>query len=130
MILISDRVWGIVTLWAEARGESFEGQVAVAEVIQRRTALRLFSHGTIGSTVLWPLQFSCWNARDPNRDRLATLDDEDPVVQSVIRAWERAEEGPAVVPGATHYFNPKIASPVWGQTMTVVANLGSHRFVR
>lgn len=52
-----------LTLVGEARGELIEGQVAVGNVIKNRCI-----HGkTIRDVCLAPLQFSCWNKKDPNR---------------------------------------------------------------
>lgn len=130
MILIADRLWGILTVWAEARGEPFEGQVGVSEVIQRRTAQHFMSAGTVASTVLWPMQFSCWNTSDPNRKRFGDLDDEDPMVRSVVSAWDKAEQGLSFAPAAFHYYNPSTVAPSWAKGMLVVANIGRHRFLR
>ena len=130
MILVPDRLWGILTLWAEARGEPVEGQVAVAEVIQRRTAQHFMSAGTVASTVLWPMQFSCWNTSDPNRKRFGDLNDEDPLTQEVMSSWDRAAAGLSFAPGALHYYNPSTVETPWAKTMLVVANIGRHRFLR
>lgn len=53
-----------LTLIGEARGESIEGQVAVANVIRNRVLTRGKSYGFI---CLESKQFSCWNNNDPNR---------------------------------------------------------------
>jgi len=53
----------ILTVYGEARGESIEGQVAVMNVIINRAHNR---HLSIKEICFQPLQFSCWNANDPN----------------------------------------------------------------
>ncbi len=130
MKLISEDVFGRITVWAEARGEPFKGQQAVAEVIQRRAVLKFFSDGTIAGTVLRPYQFSCWNSKDPNFPGLLRLDDQDPLVMSCSEAWDAAMEGPAIVPDANSYFNPTLVHPTWAVSATLIADIGKHRFVK
>src|SRR5262245_17380118 len=52
------------TVYGEARGEPVEGQIAVAQVINLRSAKRDI---TFQQVCLAPKQFSCWNEGDPNR---------------------------------------------------------------
>lgn len=132
--LILDWVWGVLTVWQEAQGESFEDKVMVAEVIQRRTARKYMSDGTVAGTVLWPMQFSGWNAHDDTpqykeRVESAKLDDVDPVVRECVRAWEVAANGSNLTNGALLYYNPKISSPPWAKKCTVVARGNVHVFL-
>jgi N-acetylmuramoyl-L-alanine amidase len=128
--LISEDTFGIITVWAESRGEPFRGQQAVAEVIQRRALKKFFSDGTIAGTVLRPYQFSCWSSKDPNFVGMLRLDDKDALVTSCTEAWDAAMEGPAIVPGANSYFNPTIVTPTWSISATLIADIGKHRFVK
>jgi N-acetylmuramoyl-L-alanine amidase len=130
--LIPDYLWGVLTVWQEARGEPFAGKVAVAEVILRRTQKKFFSSGdSIASTCLWPLQFSGWNAKDPNRIKAAVLDTTDPDVQDCVKAWcEAADRGSNLVPDALHYYNANIVNPPWAKDAEVVAVIGNHTFLR
>jgi N-acetylmuramoyl-L-alanine amidase len=130
MKLISPVALGVACVWAEARGEPFEGKVAVAEVILRRTRLRYFSHGTVASTVLWPFQFSCLNTTDPQRLRMFDLDDADPVVQECVLAWYAAKAGSSHVPGAVLYHATSIEPPAWAKSPKVrrVAQIHRHVF--
>ena len=131
MRLIADYLWGVMTVWQEARGEPFDGKVAVAEVILRRTKLKYRSDGSIASTCLRDRQFSGWNNSDPNRIKAATLDSMDPGVQDCVKAWtEAADRGSNLVPGATHYFNAHIVSPPWAKDAEVVAVIGNHTFLK
>src|SRR3989304_8325421 len=96
--LVSDRVWGLMTLMQEAQGEPYATKLGCAEVILRRTRLKYMSDGTVASTCLWPLQFSGWNALDATpaykeRIECAKIDDQDPVVMECMRAWEEAAAG-------------------------------------
>ena len=148
MNLVSDRVWGGATVWLEPRGESFEGQVAVAAVILRRAKQHLRSDGTIFGTVFAPRQFSCWNEVTSALRYLARMDDTEPMVRQCLQAWDEAANlghDPAL--GATHYLNvdatrrsrPDGALPAWaadpadstrinGALVTVV--IGKHTFLR
>jgi hypothetical protein len=129
MKLIPDDSWAILTIWQEARGESFAGKVGVAEVIRNRTEAKFRSDGSYASTCLWPLQFSGWNARDPNRIPAAKLDGGSHIVQDCIRAWTEALSGSDTVKGAKFYYNPSISSPDWGVGETILATIGNHRFI-
>lgn len=128
-LLVEDRIWGIMTLWQEARSESHLGKVAVAEVILRRTKNNFLKCSTIAQTVLKPYQFSGWNTGDNNRILSAALDTEAPIVRDCIKAWEEAEGETNLVPNCMNYFNPKVCDPLWSVDAMVVADIGNHRFV-
>jgi len=131
MRLIADYLWGVMTVWQEARGEPFGGKVAVAEVILHRAKRKFCSDGTVASTCLWPKQFSGWNDRDPNRVKAAALDTMDPGVQDCVKAWcEAADRGSNLVPGATHYYNARLVSPPWAVGAEMVAVIGNHTFLK
>lgn len=55
---ISDADLMALNVFMEARGESKDGQAAVAKVVLNRTKLKYSSIGTIESTILWPNAFS------------------------------------------------------------------------
>jgi len=129
MRVADDDAWGVMTVWIEARGEPYEGKVAVAEVILRRSRKGFMSDGTIPGTVLRPWQFSGWNTDDSNRIRAAKIDDGDPVVAECLKAWEEAKAGSNFSGGALHYFNPSVIEPMWAKAARVVAEIGRHRFV-
>ena len=52
-------------IWREARGQSNEARRGVMNVILNRAGLKFRGHDVI-SVVLWPYQFSSFNANDPN----------------------------------------------------------------
>lgn len=129
--IISDDEWAIMTIAQEAAGESYDGKVAVAEVIRNRTAQRYASDGTVAGTVLRTMQFSGWNAGDPGRIRNAKIDDTDPVIVDCARAWRAAKAGSNTVRGAVLYYNPSIIrTPKWARPehATQVAEIGGHVF--
>jgi N-acetylmuramoyl-L-alanine amidase len=130
--LVAGDTWGVLTVVAEAGGEPYAGQVAVAEVIQRRARLRYASDGTIAGTVLFPHQFSCWNTEDENRIRVAMLDDQEPVVVACLEAWAEAQSGSDRSQGALCYLNPHTVRvpPPWVARCELVAEIGHHRFYR
>ena len=51
-------------LWREARGQNLDAQRAVLHVILNRAAQGFRGHDPI-SVVMWPYQFSSFNANDP-----------------------------------------------------------------
>lgn len=130
--LVSDDTWGILTVWQEARGESFEGKLAVAEVILNRMKRLYASDGTVAGTVLRPMQFSAWNASDVNRIQSAKIDTDHPTVQECIKAWHDAKQGSDTVHGAVLYLNPSIVKPLpkWAtpEYAVEVARVGAHVF--
>lgn len=132
MRLIPDETWAVLTIWCEARGESAEGQRAVAEVIQTRMRRRYQSDGTVVGTVLRPYQFSSWNTGDPNRLRAAILDDADAAVAACRQAWRDVLAGESPVPNAVLYLNPAVVSvlPTWAHPDALVRTIGSHSFYR
>src|SRR4051812_2041029 len=83
MRLVSDTHLAVMNAWMEARGESFEGIVAVCEVMRNRMKLNKWDlnkdkQTTLVEVVLAPYQFSGWNTKDPNRLKALVLDDESP----------------------------------------------------
>ena len=129
----SDQNWQIQvlarTLWGEARGETQAGREAVAAVIVNRAARRKM---TIASVCLFPLQFSCWNLKDPNRGRLIAVTDSDGVFAECLAIAEMAVLGALddATDGADHYFNPALVRPAWAAAMTKTASIGHHDFYR
>lgn len=105
--VISDDLWGALTIYGEARGESYLGQVAVGEVIRTRTIRKVLSDGTIPGTVLKLRQFSCWCDGDPNRLAIASVLESDPAWDSCRQAWTESAKT-IVTRGATHYLNPEL----------------------
>lgn len=117
------------TLWQEARGETGAGREAVAHVLWNR--LRTGRWGpTLASVCLAPLQFSGWNARDPNRMAAAVLSDDDPVLGACRAVLEAAEEAPDPTGGALYYYALSIPPPVWSASLVPAGRFGNQRFYR
>ena len=102
---------------AEARGESYEGQVAVGAVILNRVAHPSFPD-TISGVVYQNGAFSCVN--DSNWYQ--------PVADSAKRAAQDALNGWDPSGGAVYYYNPAKTNDKWIRTRTVVKVIGNHYF--
>jgi len=123
------------TIRGEARGEPFEGQLAVGWVIRNRSRVRNMA---IRDVCLQPFQFSCWNTADPNLRVLASVSFSDP---SFIRALGVAgiviSGGlPDLTGAADHYHtlarpeNAEAWPPSWAANMTPTVRVSSHQFYR
>jgi len=102
-------------LWAEARGEGALGQLAVLWVIYNRA---LKNNASMKHEVLRPLQFSSFNSNDPNRAKLMTAYSDDPAGWAAAEAVCVLFDSKATVDvtlGATHYYNPSVVQPKWGE---------------
>lgn len=129
--ILSDDALAIITIAQEAIGESYEGKLAVAEVIRNRMRHKYSSDGTVAGTVLRPWQFSGWNTDSVGRVRMAKIDGDDKVVDDCVRAWRSAKEGSNTVNGAVLYYAPAIVKmPKWARPEYAiqVAEIGGHVF--
>lgn len=102
---------------AEARGESYEGQVAVGAVILNRVAHPSFPD-TVSGVVYQSGAFSC--VYDSNWYQ--------PVADSARRAAQDALNGWDPSGGAVYYYNPAKTNDKWIRTRTVVKVIGNHYF--
>lgn len=102
---------------AEARGESYEGQVAVGAVILNRVKHPSFPD-SISGVVYQNGAFSCVN--DSNWYA--------PVAESARRAAQDAINGWDPSGGAIYYFNAKKTSDSFMHSRPVVRVIGDHRF--
>lgn len=101
----------------EARGESFEGQVAVGAVVLNRVQSDLFP-SSIPDVILQPRQFT---AVQDGQYRLAPN-------QSAYRAARQALNGVDPTNGSLFYYNPAIATSEWSINRPAVMSLGRHTF--
>ena len=102
---------------AEARGESYEGQVAVGAVVMNRIAHPSFPN-TLSGVIYQRGAFSC-------------LDDgqfDEPVAQSAYAAARDAMNGYDPTGGAIYYFNPATATSQWIWSRPLIVQIGKHRF--
>jgi len=104
-------------VYAEARGESYKGQVAVAAVVLNRVASSQFPN-TVSGVVYQSGAFSCVSNGSINN----TPD------SSCIRAAREALNGWDPTGGCLYYYNPKTAADKWIFSRTVQTVIGRHSF--
>lgn len=121
------------TMYGEARGEGATGMQAVGNVILNRSLVGGWWGDDVISVALKPWQFSTWNANDPNRDKIASLQPGDNDLFD--QAYEIAgallrDELPDVTGGATHYYADYIDAPNWTAGAIQTATIGRHLFFK
>ena len=118
------------TVWGEARGEPYEGKVAVAWVVRNRAAHGGWWGQTPHDVCVQPYQFSCWNLNDPNREKMMELDDSNEMFTVCIKAVKEAFAG-TIDPtdGATHYAVSTL-QPAWAVKATKTVTIGNHTFYK
>ncbi|MDE6110742.1 MAG: spore cortex-lytic enzyme [Eubacterium sp.] len=104
---------------AEARGESYEGQVAVGAVILNRVAHSSFPD-SISGVVYQNGAFSCVN--DSNWYQ--------PISETSKKAAIDALNGWDPSGGAIYYFNPAKTNDKFMHSRPVIAVIGSHKFCK
>lgn len=120
------------TVWAEARGEGFEGMKAVAHVLLNRVrsqAGQFARDDTLASACLRHLQYSCWNLGDPNFDKMFDLAFDSGSFRAAWRATLEAIDEDDFTGGALHYYASTMpAPPPWAAGHTPCFTLGKHIF--
>lgn len=104
-------------VYAEARGEPYKGQVAVAAVVLNRVRSASFPN-TVSGVVYQQNAFTCVNNGSINN----TPD------SSCIRAALDALNGWDPTGGCLYYYNSKTAVDSWIRTRTVKTVIGNHSF--
>ncbi len=102
---------------AEARGEPYEGQVAVAAVILNRIAHPSFPN-TMSGVIYQKGAFSCVDDGGINA----------PIADSAYKAAREAINGSDPSGGAIYYYNPDKATSEWIFSRPVITVIGDHRF--
>ena len=117
------------TLYAEARGESFKGKMAVAAVIQTRAKR---SKTALAEICQKDQQFSCWNNLTAVPKSYISGNGILPadikargdcygiawVLMSSTREWDYL----------THFYNPAITTPSWASSLRGKCTIGNHIF--
>jgi hypothetical protein len=114
-------------VYHEARGETLEGQVAVAKVIMNRAASGKYPASWCG-VVKQPWQFSFVNPRTGYM----------PSVNQASGAWRRAmgvtrlvmANAVQSVPTDCLWYHADYVAPSWGRRLTRVEKIGAHIFYR
>ena len=105
----------------EARGEPYEGQVAVAAVILNRVNHPSFPN-TIAGVIYQPGAFTAVDDGQIN----VPIDESSTVVQAckdALNGWDPSG-------GAIYYFNPDTATNSWIWSRPLIKNIGKHRFCK
>ena len=106
-------------VYAEARGESYTGQVAVAAVVLNRVKNSSFPNSVSG-VIYQKGAFSVVNDGQINLTPNQTAIN---AAQDAINGWDPTY-------GAIYYFNPKTATNSWIWSRQVTVTIGNHRFCK
>lgn len=104
---------------AEARGESYTGQVAVGAVVLNRVEHSSFPD-TIAGVIYQKGAFSCVN--DSNWS-VAANETSKKAARDCINGWDPSG-------GAIYYYNPKKTSNAFMHSRPIITVIGNHRFCR
>lgn len=120
-----------MTIAMEASGEGEKGEIAVAFVLLNRMKTGRWGDN-LASVVLAAEQFSCWNTKDPNRQRIAKTKNADPIFITAGAALNKALNGyPDPTGGATHYYSIDMEeAPYWVEKSYFTVQIGKHRFYK
>lgn len=102
---------------AEARGEPYEGQVAVGAVVLNRVEHPSFPN-TIADVIYQTDAFTC----------IVDGQFDEPIADSAYRAAQDAFNGVDPSYGALYYFNPVTATSKWIWSRPLIVEIGKHRF--
>ena len=105
----------------EARGETYEGQVAVGAVILNRVAHSSFPN-TIAGVIYQPGAFTAVSDGQIN----VAIEESSTVVKAArdaLNGWDPTE-------GAIYYFNPDTATNKWIWSRPLIKTIGKHRFCK
>lgn len=105
----------------EARGEPYEGQVAVAAVILNRVKHSSFPN-TISGVIYQPGAFTAVSDGQIN----VPIDEG----STVYKACSDALNGWDPSGGAIYYFNPDTATSSWIWSRPLIKTIGKHRFCK
>lgn len=103
----------------EARGESYEGQVAVGAVVLNRVKHSSFPNSLSG--VIY--QSGAFTAVDDGQINLSPE-------QSCVRAAKDAMNGWDPSGGAIYYYNPVTATNQWIRSRPIIKQIGKHVFCK
>lgn len=106
-------------VYGEARGEPYEGQVAVAAVILNRLNSPSFPN-TIAGVIFEPRAFT---AVADGQIWLAPNETAKQAVLDAINGWDPSGN-------ATYYFNPDTATSAWIWTRPQIKKIGKHIFCK
>ena len=104
-------------IYAEARGETYTGQVAVGAVVLNRVKSSSFPN-TISGVIYQPYAFTCVSDgqinMSPNSTALSAARD-------AMNGWDPSY-------GSLYYYNPSVATSGWIFSRKTVVTIGNHVF--
>ena len=104
-------------IYAEARGESYTGQVAIGAVVLNRVKDSRFPN-TVSGVIYQPWAFTAVNDGqinlEPNQKAYQAADD-------ALNGWDPTY-------GSVYYYNPKTATSSWIRSTKYVTTIGNHIF--
>lgn len=106
-------------VYAEARGEPYSGQVAVASVVLNRVKNSSFPN-TVAGVIYERGAFSVVSDGQIN---LTPNETAKKAAQDAINGWDPSY-------GAIYYFNPNTATSAWIWSRPVTVVIGNHRFCK
>jgi len=111
-------------VYFEARGESLQGQLAVAEVVMNRAASGRYPASLCG-VVVQPAQFSF-----VRRGRMPRADRGSEAWRRAVAVARIAAEGaaPRMLPTSCLWYHANYVSPSWGRRLARSARIGVHIF--
>ena len=113
----NDRYLLAKVIYAEARGESYTGQVAIGAVVLNRVEDSRFPN-TVAGVIYQPWAFTAVNDGqinlEPNQKAYQAADD-------ALNGWDPTY-------GCVYYYNPQTATSKWIWTTKKVTQIGKHVF--
>lgn len=106
-------------VYAEARGEPYTGQVAVASVVLNRVKSSSFPNTVSG--VIY--QSGAFSVVSDGQINLTPNETARKAAQDAINGWDPSY-------GSIYYFNPKTATSSWIWSRPVTVVIGNHRFCK
>ncbi|MBE5756938.1 MAG: spore cortex-lytic enzyme [Clostridiales bacterium] len=104
-------------IYAEARGESYTGQVAVGAVVLNRIASSSFPN-TMSGVIYQPYAFTCVNDGQIN---LTPNETAKKAARDALNGWDPSY-------GALYYYNPDVATSSWIFSRKTTVVIGRHVF--
>jgi len=113
----NDRYLLAKVIYAEARGESYTGQVAIAAVVLNRVDDSRFPN-TVAGVIYQPWAFTAVNDGQINLEPNATAYQ---AADDALNGWDPTY-------GCVYYYNPQTATSKWIWTTKKVTQIGKHVF--
>lgn len=118
-----------LTIWREARGESYRAKLGVAHTLRNRLRSKRWPD-ELGNVCMQSYQFSCFNKDDPNFKKWP--DENSSVWRACIAAWMSSALTPDLTNGANHYhsYNDVSRYPYWANSGEKTIEIGAFKFYR